>query len=161
MVTRGPGLTHLSIALHTAKQDSTPLVVFVGQVSTQFRHREAFQEINAVEFAGPVSKWAVELSDTDRVAELVDKAFHVAESGRPGPVLISLPEDIDRSDCVKQPVLQETETISQSLSEEGAKTVADMIGAAERPCIVAGEGVLRSNVTDRLVEFAELINVLY
>ena len=89
MVTRGPGLTHLSIALHTAKQDSTPLVAFVGQVSTKFRHREAFQEINAVEFAGPVSKWAVELTDTDRVAELVDKAFHVAESGRPGPVLIA------------------------------------------------------------------------
>ena len=159
MVTRGPGLTHLSIALHTAKQDSTPLVVFVGQVSTQFRHREAFQEINAVEFAGPVSKWAVELTDTDRVAELVDKAFHVAESGRPGPVLISLPEDIDRSDCVKQPVLREAEIISQSLTEEGARTVADLIGAAECPCIVVGEGVLRSNVTDRLVEFAELINV--
>ena len=107
MVTSGPGLTHLSIALHTAKQDSTPLVAFVGQVPTQCRHREAFQEINAVEFAGPVSKWAVEITDTDRVAELVDKAFHVAESGRPGPVLISLPEDIDRSDCVKQPVLRE------------------------------------------------------
>jgi len=159
MVTRGPGLTHLSIALHTAKQDSTPLVAFVGQVSTQFRHREAFQEINAVEFAGPVTKWAAELNDIDRVAELVDKAFHVAESGRPGPVIISLPEDIDRSDCVKQTVLREKRTISQSLTEEGARTVANMICAAKRPCIVAGEGVLRCNVTDRLVEFAELINV--
>jgi len=159
MVTRGPGLTHLSIALHTAKQDSTPLVAFVGQVSTQFRHREAFQEINAVEFAGPVTKWAAELNDIDSVAELVDKAFHVAESGRPGPVIISLPEDIDRSDCVKQTVLREKRTNSQSLTEEGARTVANMIGAAKRPCIVAGEGVLRCNVTDRLVEFAELINV--
>jgi len=159
MVTRGPGLTHLSIALHTAKQDSTPLVAFVGQVSTQFRHREAFQEINAVEFAGPVSKWAVELTDTDRVAELVDKAFHVAESGRPGPVLISLPEDIDRSDCVKKPVLREAEIISQSITEEDARIISEMICAAERPCIVAGEGVLRTSVTDRLVEFAEHINI--
>ena len=98
-------------------------------------------------------------TDTDRIAELVDKAFHVAESGRPGPVLISLPEDIDRSDCVKHPVLREAEIISQSLTEEGARTVADLIGTAECPCIVVGEGVLRSNVTDRLVEFAELINV--
>ncbi len=159
MVTRGPGLTHLSVALHTAKQDSTPLVAFVGQVSTKFLHREAFQEINAVEFAGPVSKWAVELSDTDRVAELVDKAFYVAESGRPGPVVISLPEDIDRGDCIKQPVLRNADKISQSITEEGARTISDMIRVAERPCIVAGEGVLRSNVTDKLVEFAELINV--
>ena len=159
MVTRGPGLTHLSVALHTAKQDSTPLVAFVGQVSTKFLHREAFQEINAVEFAGPVSKWAVEFSDTDRVAELVDKAFCVAESGRPGPVVISLPEDIDRGDCIKQPVLGNSDKISQSITEEGARTISDMIGMAKRPCIVAGEGVLRSNVTDKLVEFAELINV--
>ena len=159
MVTRGPGLTHLSVALHTAKQDSTPLVAFVGQVSTKFLHRESFQEINAVEFAGPVSKWAVEFSDTDRVAELVDKAFCVAESGRPGPVVISLPEDIDRGDCIKQPVLGNSDKISQSITEEGARTISDMIGMAKRPCIVAGEGVLRSNVTDKLVEFAELINV--
>ena len=159
MVTRGPGLTHLSVALHTAKQDSTPLVAFVGQVSTKFLHRESFQEINAVEFAGPVSKWAVEFSDTERVAELVDKAFCVAESGRPGPVVISLPEDIDRGDCIKQPVLGNSDKISQSITEEGARTISDMIGMAKRPCIVAGEGVLRSNVTDKLVEFAELIYV--
>ena len=159
MVTRGPGLTHLSIALHTAMQDSTPLVAFVGQVSTQLLHREAFQEINVVEFVGPVSKWAVELSDSNRVTELVDKAFHVAESGRPGPVVISLPEDIDRSECVKQPFMRRANIISQSLTESSAKTVADVIGAAESPCIVAGEGVLRSNVTKILVEFAELTNV--
>ena len=159
MVTRGPGLTHLSIALHTAKQDSTPLVAFVGQVSTHFLHREAFQEINVVEFVGPVSKWAVEIVDTDCVAELVEKAFHIAKSGRPGPVIISLPEDIDRSNFVKQPVFKEAETTSKSLTEEVTKIIIDLIGGAECPCIVAGEGVLRSNVTDKLVEFAELINV--
>ena len=91
MVTRGPGLTHLSIALHTAKQDSTPLVAFVGQVPTNILHRESFQELNVVEFTRPVTKWAVELSRADRVAEIVDKALHIANSGRPGPVVIRLP----------------------------------------------------------------------
>ncbi|MDG2064715.1 MAG: thiamine pyrophosphate-binding protein, partial [SAR324 cluster bacterium] len=89
MVTRGPGLTHLTIALHTAKQDSTPLVVFVGQVPTNLRQRESFQELDIVELSRPITKWAVELNRADRVAEIVDKSFHIANSGRPGPVVIS------------------------------------------------------------------------
>ncbi len=159
IVTRGPGLTHLSIALHTAKQDSTPLVAFVGQVSRNFLHREAFQEINVVEFAGPVCKWAVELNNTDLVVELVDMAFHIAESGRPGPVIISIPEDIDRSESSKYSVLRKADSFSQSITEKGARNVSEMICEAKRPCIVAGEGVLRSNLTERLVEFTELTSI--
>ena len=157
MVTRGPGLTHLSIALHTAKQDSTPLVVFVGQVPTHVRHREAFQELDVVEFTRPVAKWAVELSRADRVAEIVDKAFHIANSGRPGPVVISLPEDIDRSSGAEHSVWRGSTVGTPSPSVLGVEKAVSIIEEAERPCIVAGEGVLRANATDKLVHFAECL----
>ena len=157
MVTRGPGLTHLSIALHTAKQDSTPLVVFVGQVPTHVRHREAFQELDLVEFTRPVAKWAVELSQADRVAEIVDKAFHIANSGRPGPVVISLPEDIDRSSGAEHSVWRGSTVGTPSPSVLGVEKAVSIIEEAERPCIVVGEGVLRANATDKLVHFAECL----
>ena len=157
MVTRGPGLTHLSIALHTAKQDSTPLVVFVGQVSTKIRQREAFQELDIVEFTRPVAKWAVELNRADRVAEIVDKAFHIANSGRPGPVVISLPEDIDRSSTAQHSVWRSSTVGIPSPSTKGVAKAVSMIENAERSCIVAGEGVLRVDATDKLIRFAECL----
>ena len=157
MVTRGPGLTHLSIALHTAKQDSTPLVVFVGQVPTKVRQREAFQELDIVEFTRPVAKWAVELNRADRVAEIVDKAFHIANSGRPGPVVISLPEDIDRSSTAQHSVWRSSTVGIPSPSTKGVTKAVSMIENAERPCIVAGEGVLRVDATDKLIRFAECL----
>ena len=157
MVTRGPGLTHLSIALHTAKQDSTPLLVFVGQVPTKVRQREAFQELDIVEFTRPVAKWAVELNRADRVAEIVDKAFHIANSGRPGPVVISLPEDIDRSSTAQHSVWRSSTVGIPSPSTKGVAKAVSMIEDAERPCIVAGEGVLRVDATDKLIRFAECL----
>ena len=157
MVTRGPGLTHLSIALHTAKQDSTPVVAFVGQVPTNILHRESFQELNVVEFTRPVTKWAVELSRADRVAEIVDKAFHIANSGRPGPVVISLPEDIDRGSTVKHSVWRSSNVGIPSPSTEGVAKAVSMIEDAERPCIIAGEGILRVDATDMLIRFAECL----
>ena len=157
MVTRGPGLTHLSIALHTAKQDSTPLVVFAGQVPTKVRQREAFQELDIVEFTRPVAKWAVELNRADRVAEIVDKAFHIANSGRPGPVVISLPEDIDRSSTAQHSVWRSSTVGIPSPSTKGVAKAVSMIEDAERPCIVAGEGVLRVDATDKLIRFAECL----
>ena len=157
MVTRGPGLTHLTIALHTAKQDSTPLVVFVGQVPTNLRQRESFQELDIVEFTRPVAKWAVELNRADRVAEIVDKAFHIANSGRPGPVVISLPEDIDRSSTAQHSVWRSSTVGIPSLSTKGVAKAVSMIEDAERPCIVAGEGILRVDATDKLIRFAECL----
>ena len=157
MVTRGPGLAHLSIALHTAKQDSTPIVVFVGQVPTGIRHRESFQELDIVDLARPVSKWAVEIHRSNRVLEIVDKAFHIANSGRPGPVVIGLPEDIDRSDFFDNSVRRETSFSEPSASVKGAGIASRIISQALRPCIVAGEGILRGNFTENLVHFAEYI----
>lgn len=93
-VTRGPGATHASIGVHTARQDSTPMILFVGQVSTGFLGREAFQEIDYRQMFAGVAKWVTEIDDIDRIPEIVARAFSTAMSGRKGPVVIALPEDV-------------------------------------------------------------------
>src|SRR3984893_4927842 len=93
-VTRGPGATNASHGIHIARQDSSPVVMFVGQVARDMREREAFQEVDYGAFFGPMTKWATEISDPARVPEIVSRAFYTAANGRPGPVVISLPEDM-------------------------------------------------------------------
>jgi acetolactate synthase-1/2/3 large subunit len=93
-VTRGPGATNASIGIHIARQDSTPLIMFVGQVKREFKEREAFQELDYRAVFGSMAKWATEIEDPARVPEIVSRAFYVATSGRPGPVVVALPEDM-------------------------------------------------------------------
>jgi len=94
MVTRGPGATHASIGVHTAHQDSTPMILFVGQVASDQRDREAFQEVDYRAMFAPLAKWVAEIDRADRIPEYISHAFHVAQSGRPGPVVLALPEDM-------------------------------------------------------------------
>ncbi|MFZ5957491.1 thiamine pyrophosphate-binding protein [Pseudomonas knackmussii] len=93
-VTRGPGATHAANGVHTAKQDSTPMILFVGQVESAFMGREAFQEVDYRQMFGGLAKWATEIDDIARIPEVVAQAFAVAQSGRPGPVVIGLPEEV-------------------------------------------------------------------
>ena len=93
-VTRGPGATNAAIGVHTARQDSAPMILFVGQVARAMRDREAFQEVDYRAAFGPLAKWATEIDDADRIPEIVARAFAVALSGRPGPVVVALPEDM-------------------------------------------------------------------
>ena len=93
-VTRGPGATNASIGVHTAYQDSTPMILFIGQVGTDFVDREAFQEIDYRRMFGQMAKWVASIDRADRIPEYVQQAFHVATSGRPGPVVLALPEDV-------------------------------------------------------------------
>src|SRR6202051_4265182 len=93
-VTRGPGATNAAAGLHVARQDSTPMILFVGQIARDMREREAFQELDYRAVFGTIAKWATEIDDPARIPELVSRAFHVATSGRPGPVVIALPEDM-------------------------------------------------------------------
>ena len=93
-VTRGPGATNASAGVHIAMQDSTPMILFIGQVASHAREREAFQEVDYKRFFGDIAKWVVEIDDAARIPELVTRAFSVATSGRPGPVVVSLPEDM-------------------------------------------------------------------
>src|SRR3970040_12331 len=94
LVTRGPGASNGAVGVHTAFQDSTPMVVFVGQVGSEFAEREAFQEIDYRRMYGPMTKWVAQIDRTERIAEYVSHAFHTAMAGRPGPVLLALPEDM-------------------------------------------------------------------
>src|SRR5690625_6148617 len=94
LATRGVGATNLSIGVHTAYQDSTPMVVFLGQVHSKFRGREGFHEVDLEHYFQSIAKWSVEVRDVDRMPEIVQRAFRAAKSGRPGPVIVSLPEDV-------------------------------------------------------------------
>src|ERR1700687_4136340 len=98
-VTRGPGATNASIGVHTAFQDSTPMILFVGQAEQSMLDREAFQEVDFKAMFAPLAKWTAEIRNPDRIAEYVARAFHVAVSGRPGPVVLSLPEDVLSGQC--------------------------------------------------------------
>src|SRR3981081_287125 len=93
-VTRGPGASNAAIGIHTAQQDSTPLIVFVGQVGNDFVDREAFQEIDYRRMYGSIAKWVAQIDRADRIPEYVARAYRVAMSGRPGPVVLALPEDM-------------------------------------------------------------------
>ena len=93
-VTRGPGATNASAGIHIAMQDSTPVIMFIGQIARRIRDREAFQEVDYRQFFGGVAKWVTEIDDPARIPELVTRAFAVATSGRPGPVIVALPEDV-------------------------------------------------------------------
>src|SRR4029077_2262412 len=99
MVTRGPGATHASVGVHTAFHDSTPMILFIGQVPRGVRGREAFQEVEFRQMFAPLSKWVAEIDDPKRIPEYILRAFQCATSGRPGPVVLVLPEDVLAESC--------------------------------------------------------------
>ncbi|MCY3995858.1 MAG: thiamine pyrophosphate-binding protein [Rhodobacter sp.] len=136
-VTRGPGATNASSGVHVARQDSTPMILFVGQIARGHRDREAFQEVDFRAFFGPIAKWAAEIDQTERIPEYVNRAFHVAMSGRPGPVVLALPEDMlsERADV---PVLAPTAQPLSRACDEDARLLLEKLAHAERPLLVAG-----------------------
>src|SRR5262245_51016806 len=111
-VTRGPGATNAAAGVHIARQDSTPMILFVGQIARDMREREAFQEIDYRAVFGTVAKWVTEIEDAARIPELVSRAFYTAMNGRPGPVVIALPEDmlVDRVTVKDAPRAEAVET---------------------------------------------------
>ena len=136
-VTRGPGATNASAGIHIAKQDSTPLIMFVGQVQRGVREREAFQELDYRAVFGSMTKWTTELDDPDRVPELVSRAFYTATSGRPGPVVISLPRDVlteQTSACPTAPF----EPVETSPGDPEMQRLAELLVGAERPFFILG-----------------------
>src|SRR5690606_21565774 len=104
-VTRGPGATNASAGLHVARQDSTPMILFIGQVQRDAREREAFQEVEYRRAFTEFAKWVGEIDDPARIPEFVSRAFAVATSGRPGPVVLSLPEDVLRETVANPPAV--------------------------------------------------------
>jgi len=152
-VTRGPGATHASIGVHTAMQDSTPMLLFVGQVPRRLRGRDAFQEVDYERMFGGLAKWAVEIDDARRIPEIVARAFGVACAGRPGPVVISLPEDVsaERVDAVD---LGPTQTVHAHPNEDDLVAFCTMLAAAERPLVILGGSVWDAEACAALRRFA-------
>lgn len=138
-VTRGPGACNAAIGVHTAMQDSTPMILLIGQVDRGARHREAFQEIDVDRLFGWTTKWAVEINDARRLPELMARAFQVATSGRPGPVAISLPEDM-LQDMVAVADAPPALALSPVPQAADLTRMAEMIVTAERPIMIVGGG---------------------
>ncbi|MBE2275357.1 MAG: thiamine pyrophosphate-binding protein [Rhodobacteraceae bacterium] len=137
-VTRGPGVTNASIGVHTAMQDSAPMILFVGQVGTDMKGREAFQEIDYRAVFGTMAKWTVEIDDADRIPEILARAWTTAVTGRPGPVVIALPEDM-LTDLTAAAPLTGPAPIAEPAPEAGALDQAlVLLAAAQRPLILLG-----------------------
>ncbi|MCB1550186.1 MAG: thiamine pyrophosphate-binding protein, partial [Hyphomicrobiaceae bacterium] len=154
MVTRGPGATNASSGIHVGRQDSTPMILFVGQVGRAMRGREAFQEIDFRRMYGEMAKWIEEIDSADRVPEFVSRAFYTATSGRPGPVVLALPEDM----------LRETTTVAtpkpwvQVETHPGLTQMAElqkMLWRAERPFVIAAGSRWSEAAVAGLRRFAE------
>ncbi|MCP1845326.1 acetolactate synthase-1/2/3 large subunit [Bradyrhizobium sp. USDA 4524] len=153
-VTRGPGSTNAAHGVHIAMQDSTPMILFVGQVDTGMREREAFQELDYKAVFGTMAKWAVEIDRPDRIPELVARAFRVALQGRPGPVVISLPENM----------LTETAAVADAPKVEPAATwpapadlerLGSMLAGAKAPIVVLGGSAWTAEAAKGIARFAE------
>ena len=137
LVTRGPGATNASCAVHVARQDSTPLVMFVGQIARAHRDREAFQELNYRAVFGSMAKWVAEVDQAARLPEYVARAFRVAQSGRPGPVVLALPEDVLSAAC-DAAVVPAPPPEGPAVSAAQVAEVMDRLARAARPLVVAG-----------------------
>ncbi|MDZ4740203.1 MAG: thiamine pyrophosphate-binding protein [Alphaproteobacteria bacterium] len=153
-VTRGPGATHASVGLHTAFQDSTPMILFIGQVARDQSEREAFQEIDYRRMLGPLTKWVAEIPSADRVPEFVSRAFHTAVNGRPGPVALALPEDMltERMAAVDSRRYSRIESAPRA---EDMARLAAILGSAERPLAVIGGGGWTDDAWQAFTQFAE------
>lgn len=137
-VTRGPGATNASIGVHTARQDSCPLILLVGQVALDMKEREAFQEVDYRAMFGTVAKWVTEIGTVERIPEILQRAWSVATSGRPGPVVIALPEDMLRQQTAVPAIKGPAHIEEPSPSAQAVEDVRALLGAARRPLILYG-----------------------
>lgn len=152
-VTRGPGATNASAGVHIAFQDSTPMVLFIGQVASDQRDREAFQEVDYRAMFGPLAKWVGEIDRADRIPEYVSHAFHVAQTGRPGPVVLALPEDMLSGPAVGQAVAAATLPSGQ-VGEADIAAVVDRLAQAKRPLVIVGGASWSAEAAAAMGEFA-------
>jgi len=153
-VTRGPGATNASSGLHIAQQDSTPLILFVGQIAREYREREAFQELDYRAVFGSIAKWVTEIDDAARVPELISRAFHMATSGRPGPVVIALPEDmlVERVVAADAPAFDPVET---SPGPSDIRRLQTLLNEAQRPIALLGGSRWSETACAAMQQFAE------
>src|SRR5690348_4489422 len=153
-VTRGPGASNAAVGIHTAAQDASPMIVFVGQVGTDMLDRRAFQEIDYRRMYGSVAKWAAQIDRADRIPEYIAHAYRLAMSGRPGPVVLALPEDMltSTADVADAPFV---DAIAATPSLDDVRTAAAMLRDAQRPLVIVGGSRWDDDARDALRRFAE------
>ena len=153
-VTRGPGATNASIGVHTAYQDSTPMILFIGQVGTDFMDREAFQEIDYRRMYGQMAKWVAQIDRAERIPEYMARAFQVATSGRPGPVVLALPEDmlVARAEVADTRRYQPTQGAPSSAQIAQLRT---LLAGARKPLLLLGGGTWTDQACADVQRFAE------
>ncbi len=153
-VTRGPGATNASAGIHIARQDSSPMIVFVGQVGREMREREAFQELDYRAVFGSIAKWATEIDDPSRIPEIISRAFHTACNGRPGPVVIALPEDMLRERvAVSDATAFQPVEISPGAAD--MSRLHKLLSAAKRPVALVGGSRWTEHAAAAMMRFAE------
>ncbi|HTQ73379.1 MAG TPA: thiamine pyrophosphate-binding protein [Burkholderiales bacterium] len=153
-VTRGPGATNASIGVHAAQQDSTPMVLFIGQVPGEFADREAFQEVDYRQMFGPLAKWAAQVDRPERMHEYVSHAFHLATSGRPGPVVLALPEDMLTQTATVADVAP-YQVVQASPSPADMEKLRGLLARSQRPLVILGGSVWTQEARRDLQVFAE------
>ena len=154
IVTRGPGATNASIGVHTGFQDSTPMIVLIGQVATYQADREAFQEIDYRRMFGQMAKWVAEINETSRVPEYMSRAFQTAVAGRPGPVVLSLPEDM-LSTKADAPETCPVTIAKPGVSASDVEAFRDRLAKGKRPLLLVGGGGWSPAASEALTVFAE------
>jgi len=159
-VTRGPGATNASIGVHTAFQDSTPMILFIGQVGRDFADREGFQEVDFGAMFAPLAKWAAQINDPARIPEYLHRAFQTAMAGRPGPVVLALPEDM-LSEIVAGEVEigRRADPIPAAPRPDQIDDVMALLARAKRPLVIAGGGGWTKEAGRDLVSFARRSHV--
>ena len=154
LVSRGPGATNASNGIHTAFQDSTPLILLIGQVSRSEREREAQQEIDYKEMFKPMAKYIAEINDADRIPEFINKAFYISQSGRPGPVVLSLPEDMLIDETLSQ-TTPPPNIFQSSPSKSAMDNFYENLKKAKKPIIIAGGNTWTKQAVKNLTKFVD------
>jgi acetolactate synthase-1/2/3 large subunit len=157
-VTRGPGATNASIGVHTAFQDSSPMILFVGQVGGEVVEREAFQEVDYRRMFGQMTKWVAQIDRAERIPEYISHAFHLAVAGRPGPVVLALPEDMLTSQAVA-PEARRYQRVKPSPGVREMDRLAQVLRRASRPLVILGGGDWTAQACNDIRAFAEAWNL--
>jgi acetolactate synthase-1/2/3 large subunit len=152
MVTRGPGATNASLGIHTSFQDSTPVILFIGQVGNDVVEREAFQELDYRRMFGQMAKWVAQIDRADRVPEYLSHAFHTAVSGRPGPVVLALPEDM-QTETATVPDTARYQRVAAHPGPDQMKALREMLAQAKQPMVIVGGGGWSRKACDDLQAF--------
>jgi acetolactate synthase-1/2/3 large subunit len=155
IVTRGPGATHASIGVHTAFQDSTPMILLIGQCARDHMDREAFQEIDYRRMFGQMAKWVAQIDDPRRVPEYMSHAFHVATAGRPGPVVLALPEDMLTDAVPAVPPAPRYQRVAAAPSPAQIERLRDLLANAKKPFLIAGGSGWTEEATKDFARFVE------